>query len=140
MARSSWAALLVPHPYMTGSTLVARPLWAALLVPHPYMTGSTSGGSFFMGCTSGAPSLHNGVYLWWLVPYGLHFWCPISTTGSTSGGSFIMGCTSGTHLYVIANHALQVSSAVCICKPRAPSRFPPLSIVPIFFVLEEYST
>ena len=90
--------------------------WAALLVPHSYITGSTSGGSFFMGCTSGAPFLHDGIHFWWLVLHGLHFWCPIPTwqdpllvarpswaallvphlyvTGSTSGGSF-MGCTSG---------------------------------------------
>ena len=60
--------------------LVARSSWAALLVPHIY-TGSTSGGSFFMGCTSGAPYLH-GIHFWWPVlhqVHGLHFWCPIST-------------------------------------------------------------
>ena len=48
--------------------LVARSSWDALLVPHFY-TGSTSGGSFFMGCTSGVPSLHE-IHFWWLVLHG----------------------------------------------------------------------
>jgi hypothetical protein len=43
------------------------------------VTGSTSGGSFIMGCTSGAPSLRDGIHLWWLVHHGLHFWCPTFT-------------------------------------------------------------
>ena len=72
--------------------LAARSSWAALLVPHLYVTGSTSGGSFSMGCTSGAPSLQDEIHFWWLVLHELHFWCPISTW---DGGSYLMGCTSG---------------------------------------------
>ena len=55
---------------------MARPSWDALLVPHLYMTGtgSTFGGSFFVGCTSGAL---------------------IYVTGSTSGGLLSIGCTPG---------------------------------------------
>ena len=76
--------------------LVARPSWAALLVPHLY-TGSTSGGSSFMGCTSGAPYLH-GIHFWWLVLQGLQL--PRLYMRSASGGSLFMGCTPGAHPYL----------------------------------------
>ena len=51
--------------FMRDPLLVARSSWAALLVPHLF-TGSTSGGPFFMGCTSGTPSSYE-THFWWLV-------------------------------------------------------------------------
>ena len=130
-----------PIPTWRDPLLVARSSWAALLVPHSYLTGSTSGGLFFMGCTSGVPFLHDRIHFWWLVLHGPHFWCPISIWRDP----LLVACSSWAillvpHLYVTANHALQVCLP-CVCEnPRVPSRFPPLSIIPILFVLEDYPT
>ena len=118
---------------------MARSSWAALLVPHSYLTGFTSGGLFFMGCTSGAPFLldgihfwwpvlhglhfkcpflHDGIHFWWLVLHGPHFWCPhLYMTGSTSGGLLIMGHTSGTSSLRDCQPRLTGLSAVRMRKP-----------------------
>jgi hypothetical protein len=83
-------------------------------VSHIYTTGSTSGGSFSMGCTSGAPSLRDGIHLWWLVHHALYLWCPIHFRWLG-----LHGCTSDPPLYVMADHALQVStvnSPSCISR------------------------
>ena len=68
-------------------------------MPHLY-TGSTSGGSFFMGCTSGAPYATRDPLLVAHFPWDALLVPHLYMTGSTSGGLSSMGCTSGAHIYV----------------------------------------